>query len=245
MQVQVLGCGEAFDQDLFNTSLLLRGSQTILLDCGYAMPPRIWQACPDINTIDVIYISHAHADHYFGLPAVLTRMSEEKREKPLIVISQPEVLQKIEATLDLGYSGARAKFPFPLELTRIEEGSPLLLDDVEFRAALTLHSVSNFAVRVAMDNVTLCYSGDGLYTPASQILYTSADLLIHEAYNFEASPVHGDIPGVARLAEEARVKQLALTHVQRNIRREPDFRARVVAVAPTALLPEPGQTFNL
>ena len=47
MEALVLGCGEAFDNDLFNTSILLRTSAaTMLLDCGYSIPiPRKSSPC--------------------------------------------------------------------------------------------------------------------------------------------------------------------------------------------------------
>ena len=116
MEALVLGCGEAFDNDLFNTSILLRtGAATILLDCGYSIPPRVWQAVADPNAIDLVYISHPHADHYFGLPALLGRMWEDGRTKKLTVLTQPQVIEQIRAAMELGYRGLANRFQYEIE----------------------------------------------------------------------------------------------------------------------------------
>src|SRR3954447_14844935 len=99
MRVQILGCGEAFDENLTNTSLLVECGETLLFDCGYSAPAPIWRSVPDHSQISLIYISHPHADHYFGLPALLARMWEEKRTKPLVIVSQPQVLEQIRQLL--------------------------------------------------------------------------------------------------------------------------------------------------
>ena len=45
LRVEVLGCGEAFDETLPNTSLLVNtGALKMLLDCGYSVPQRFWCA---------------------------------------------------------------------------------------------------------------------------------------------------------------------------------------------------------
>ena len=86
-EITVLGCGEAFDDALPNNSYLVRiGGSVLLLDCGYSIPPRLWHFEHDDSAVDLIYISHAHADHYFGLPAVLGRMWEQGRTMPLTIL---------------------------------------------------------------------------------------------------------------------------------------------------------------
>ena len=221
MRLTILGCGEAFDETLPNTSLLLETTSTILFDCGYSVPPQLWRAVPDQSAIDIIYISHAHADHYFGLPAVLTRMWEEGRTKPLVLLSQAGVLKQTGELMEMGYSGLTKRFRFPIAHIAAEPGRDLELHGVKFGFAPTLHSTTNLAVRAQAEDRTFCYSGDGLFTDESRALFREADLVVHEAYSFEKSPVHADIEGLVRMAGEARIGHLALAHVQRGLRREP------------------------
>ena len=47
MEITFLGVGEAFDEEIPNTSMLIRTviaeePVTVLLDCGYSVAPRFW-----------------------------------------------------------------------------------------------------------------------------------------------------------------------------------------------------------
>ncbi|MCX6722879.1 MAG: MBL fold metallo-hydrolase [Candidatus Staskawiczbacteria bacterium] len=98
MKIIFLGVGEAFDENLPNNSQLIITDKTkLLLDCGFTVPPQLWKYNPDYNFLDAIYISHQHADHYFGLPAILLRMWEGGREKDLLLFvpKNSKILLKI------------------------------------------------------------------------------------------------------------------------------------------------------
>ena len=241
-EVSVLGCGEAFDECYTNTSLLVRaGGKTLLLDCGYSAPAPFWNAVADPDALDLIYISHEHADHCFGLPAVLGRMWEDGRKKPLAILSQPPLLERIQASLDTGYPGLARRFEYAIEYREARPGDAVEWDGVQFGFAPTRHSVTNLAVRIEAGGGAFCYSGDGQFTAESRALFTGSDLLVQEAYSFEPSAVHGDFPGVMQVAAEGNVGQLALVHIQRNVRREQWDQIRNLGAA----VPEPGERFVL
>jgi ribonuclease BN (tRNA processing enzyme) len=242
VDIVVLGCGEAFDESLPNTSLLVRtASAKILLDCGYSVPQQVWRTESDPNAIDLVYISHAHADHLFGLPALLGRMWEDGRTKPLVVMSQPEVLEKAAYVMELGYPTLRARFQYPIEFRAVSPADHVEFESITFRFAETHHSVSNLAVRLDFDGHSMCYSGDGDRTPASCALFEGSDLVFHEAFGFERSPVHGEITDVLAMGRRHNVKKLALMHVRRNVRRERTrlFEAMLAAEV-RCVLPSPG-----
>ena len=241
-EVTVLGCGEAFDERYTNTSLLLRADEkTILLDCGYSAPAPLWNAVADADALDLIYISHAHADHCFGLPAVLGRMWEDGRKKPLVILSQPPLLAQIRESMEAGYPGLAARFQYPIEYREALPGHTVSWEGMQFGFAPTRHSVTNLAIRTEAGGGKFCYSGDGQFTDESRALFAGADLLVHEAYSFEQSPVHGDFPNVIRMATEQSVGQLALVHIQRRVRREQGERIRAL----DAVVPEPGDRLAL
>ena len=242
MEVTVLGCGEAFDERYTNTSLLLRvEDKTILLDCGYSAPAPFWNAVADPDAVDLIYISHQHADHCFGLPAVLGRMWEDGRKKPLVILSQPPVIARIPELMEGGYPGLPARFQYAIEYREAAPGQCVRWEGMEFDFAPTRHSVSNLAIRVAADGKKFCYSGDGQFTDESRALFAGAGLLIHEAYSFDPSPIHGDFPGVIQMAAEQNVSQLALVHISRKVRREQEERVGKA----DAVIPEPGDRLAL
>lgn len=242
MEIVVVGCGEAFDETIPNTSLLVRArGANLLLDCGYSVPQALWRMEPGASSLDLIYISHAHADHFFGLPALVARMWEEGRTKPLAILAQPEVLRKAEEALELGYPRLRERFEFALEFLPAAPALQVERFGCVFRFAATVHSTPNLAVRLEIGGHAVCYSGDGAVSAASRDLYRGADLLFHEAFDFEAAPVHATVGSVLAMAGEAGVRRLALMHVRRGLRRQ---RARLfeamLAADVRCVLPNPG-----
>ena len=94
-------------------------------------------------------------------------------------------------------------------------------EGIQLDFAQTMHSVTNLAMRMVAGSESFCYSGDGMFTDASRDLFRGADLVIHEAYQFQPSPVHADIPSLLKMARTGGVNHLALVHLQRGLRREP------------------------
>lgn len=244
MRVVLLGAGEAFDETLGNTSALVLAESRLLIDCGYAGPFQVWRQDASPDLLDAIYISHPHADHYFGLPALLTRMWEDGRTKPLTIISQPPVIEQIWQLLELGYTGLRKRFAFPIETIEASPHRPVSYREFNLQFAPTVHSVTNLAVRMETAGATFCYSGDGMFTPESRELFHGSDLLLHEAYAFQESPVHADIPRLIAMAEDAGVRHLVLTHVQRNVRKD-EQRLLALRSRVRLTLASPGAVFDV
>ena len=240
----MLGAGEAFDETLGNTCALVNSESTVLIDCGYAAPFQVWRHDASAELIDAIYISHAHADHYFGLPALLTRMWEEGRKKPLTLISQKHVLEQIWQLLELGYAGIRKRFEFPIETLEASPRADVSYHEYLMRFAPTTHSVTNLAVRMETAGRSFCYSGDGMFTDESRALFSGAGLLLHETFAFRQLPVHADIPRLLEMAEEAGVKHLVLTHIQRHLRKE-DERLQNLPSKVRLSIASPGDRFDI
>ncbi|MCX6765282.1 MAG: MBL fold metallo-hydrolase [Candidatus Nealsonbacteria bacterium] len=105
MKIVFLGVGEAFDDNLPNNSQIVITDKTkMLLDCGFNIPQSLWRYNGDPNFLDAVYISHQHADHYFGLPAVLLRMWEGGRERGLTVICQKSLIDSFQEYMDFAYN---------------------------------------------------------------------------------------------------------------------------------------------
>ncbi len=246
MECTILGCGEAFDERLPNTCILLKTALTVLCDCGYSAPPEVWRAVGDPDAIDVVYISHPHADHYFGLPALLGRMWEDGRTRPLTILTQPAVIAQIKDLLEYGYRSLPARYKYELRYAEAKAGQPAELGGVRFDFAPSRHAVTNLAVRIAAEGKTFCYSGDGMFTDEGRALFSGAGLVVHEAYFFDQSPVHADVGALLRLYDEARIGRLALVHVQRNLRREPGRIHDAIRSHPGRIsMPEPGTVYAL
>lgn len=248
MNVTFLGVGEAFDEELVNNSHLIQAHTKLLLDCGYPIPRHLWKYNPRQDFLDAIYLSHAHADHYMGLPILLARMWEEKRTARLKVISHPAVIERIPSLTDHAYPNLLSKLSFPLDLVSIDEGKTLWLNELALDFAPSHHSITNFAIRVTHNERIVCYSGDGVFTKATQELYEGADLLIHECYTLEQEiSTHGSVRSVIAMCEDKGVKCLALTHLNRTIRLERDALHRCIeqeAKTVRVIIPESLEEFS-
>jgi len=221
MKVLFLGVGEAFDENIANNSHLILSETRLLLDCGYSAAQPIFKYNPDPCFLDAIYVSHSHADHYFGIPALVVRMWEQKREKPLTIICRKGLKQKINSLIDYGYEGLRDKLMFGLNFIEVEKGEQIKLNELALDFAPTEHPVPNLAVKVSNGRNSVCFSGDGMFTKEAEKLYNGSDLVIHEAYTLDNPPDgHACVKDLVDMALRNKVKCLALTHIQRDLRRE-------------------------
>ena len=169
-----VGTGEALDPALPNTSLLYRGARTLLLDCGYAVPHAFWRISQDVNLLDGVWISHGHADHCFGLPALLLWMRLGGRTRGLTVFGGPGSRARLEQVLELGYPGSYAASKcYPISFVELEPGVVGGFGPLELRIAASAHSIVNHALRVDAPGVrSVMYSGDARFLSHSAFIHS-------------------------------------------------------------------------
>ncbi len=251
MKVIFLGVGEAFDENTPNNSHLVATEKTtMLLDCGLTAAPQVWKYNPDRSFLDAIYITHWHADHYFGLPGLLLRMWEggaSGRTRPLTIISKKGFKEQFEKLMDLAYLGFKDKFSFKVEIIEVEEGKEIEFQDLKLNFQKTVHSGENFAIKVSDDKNTMAYNGDG--SPiAGTDFYKDLDLLILETYLLDKEIIgHSSISSGIKFAEDNNVKCLALTHINRDFRKNEleKNREKIKSDKVKIIIPEPLDEYDL
>jgi len=222
MKAIFLGVGEAFDEKMPDISILVISNKTnLLLDCGCTAPTQLWKFNDDQLFLDAIYITHPHADHYFGIPALFVRMWEEKRKKPITIICQKGLRKVIKELMEYGYKGFAKDFKFKINFIEVEEGQIIQFNDLKLSFAFTEHSASNLAIKINDGKKSFCYSGDGEFNEKTEELYKNSDLVIHEAYLYDEKKIgHGCITDLIKMAQRNNIKCLALTHINRFLRRK-------------------------
>ena len=101
MKVTVLGSQGAIPKvGLFSTSLILNVCNSyVLIDCCEGVQQQLRKNKIKFSKIEIILISHAHGDHYFGLIGLISTLSLLKRDKKLTVFCPLSVFKIIQAHL--------------------------------------------------------------------------------------------------------------------------------------------------
>ena len=127
------------------TSLMLRyeGSQ-LLIDCGegtqIALKKRGWSFKP----IDIICITHFHADHISGLVGLLLTMGNAERTEPVTMIG-PRGLEKVVNSLRI----VAPELPFPIEFIELSEPSATItVRDYVITAYKAQHAIPTYGYAV-------------------------------------------------------------------------------------------------
>ncbi len=246
MEVVFVGTGEATDPELPNTSILLLAGAALLVDCGYSVPHALWQHSRDPNLLDGIYLTHGHADHFLGLPALLMWMRHAGRARPLCLLGAPGFRQWAEGAMTLGYPGAfAAEKCYPIEFLELGPDRTQQFGPLQLRSAESEHSVRNCALRVDAGGVAVAVSGDGAPTPHCESLYEGVDLLVHEAFRFDVrTKGHATAAEVVALSDRARVKELALVHLAAEERAGFEGRLATLGGACRRFVPSPGDRWT-
>ncbi len=240
--------GEAFDENIPNNSHLIITEKTkLLLDCGLTAAPQVWKFNPDPNLIDVIYISHQHADHYFGLPGLLLRMWEGGRERDITIISQKSLKDSFQNFMDVAYKDFTKKFKYKINLVESKEGEAVEFNDLKLSFEKTVHSGENLAVKITDGKNVMAYSGDGAPMAGSNF-YQNLDLLISETYLYDKEIIgHSSIVSAIAFAEKNNVKCLVLSHINRDFRKNdlPKVRDKIKSDKVKIIIPEPFDEYKI
>ncbi|MFD2263127.1 MBL fold metallo-hydrolase [Lacibacterium aquatile] len=213
IHIDILGCGEAFDPDRANSSVLVTADGfRLLIDCGMGVAQAVWQRSMDADFIDAVYFTHLHVDHCGGLPALLDHMGAAGRKKPLVIYGPDDALDRIEAAiLFAAWPGKTLDFPVQV-LPKLAQSA---IGPMTARFAQTEHSATNHAIRLELGQASFFYSGDGRPTPASRELMTGVKVAFHETQALSGKapvPGHCDFDTVQGLLDQQSIGQMWLYH---------------------------------
>lgn len=252
--VTFLGVGAYLPRPGLDTSSFLI-NRHFLVDCGWSAALRLQLNGVDPTTLDTLYFTHCHPDHYMGLAGLLFwRGMVGKRTvdaPPLRIVGPPDdlpvvvdlALRFIQADRFMG--GAP-----PLELHPLEPGAVYETDAFRIETVRSLHPVTGVCSRLTDQETgaVVAFTGDTAPNAAFQPLAQEADLLIHEASMPPSDPTpearsgHSRAQDAARVALEAQVKQLRLVHLHGG--HENASLAAAQAIFPNAELGREGETLS-
>jgi ribonuclease Z len=290
IRVTFLGTGASRPTVARNVSAVAvqREGEHFLFDCGEGTQRQMMRFGTGF-TLDDIFITHVHADHYLGVIGLLRTLGLQGREEAMRVWTPKGTRGVLEDAIHLGVE----RVPFPIAVNELEPDEKVARDGFDIVAFATRHGIRSLGyalaehrrlgrfdpdkaralglaegpefgrlhrgetvevegrtiepgdvVGPARPGRTVVYTGDTRPAPATERVARDADLLIHDA-TFDDEEVdragatgHSTARQAARLAREAGVHRLVLTHVSsrysdnpRRLEREAreEFSASIVA----------------
>lgn len=195
------------------------GNETLALDLGSGAVRGMLHAGLDPFALDRIFITHLHPDHTADLVPFLFSVNYSDpttpRESPLM-LAGPESFAGFWRLIADAYRGwLSGGYQNTLEIP-VHCPAPLQFSSYHLSWAPAKHRPESVAYRIEEPGgQSLVYTGDTEYSESAVELAHGAHTLIVECSFPDDSPVPGHLTpaGVARIAREAGVCRVVLTHI--------------------------------
>ena len=130
------------------TALMCRyNGKNILIDCGEGTQVAIKEKGWTFKPIDVICITHYHADHISGLPGLLLTMGNAERTEPLTMIGPRGLAKVVNALRTIA-----PELPFDINFIELTEGEQTLeFEDFRIKAFRVKHNIVCYGYSIEID----------------------------------------------------------------------------------------------
>lgn len=222
--------------------LFCLSGHTIVVDCGLGVTRGLVDQGVELKSLETIFITHLHSDHYLELGPLLHTAWTAGLNKTVTVWGPTGLerywqgfLTSMKDDIDLRIEDeGRPDLTQLVEVRKIEEGDFAVVGPVKVSALRNFHPplLDSFALSFKTQSRHVVFSGDTAPLPALQQFAKEADLLVHEAMLEEALPQlvarvgngtdklmqhlknsHTAAHEAAKIATAAGVKRLALAHL--------------------------------
>ena len=225
MELIFLGCGDAFGSGgRFNTCFHFMTQETcFLVDCGASSLISMKRFGVARNSIETIFVTHFHADHFGGIPFfILDAQFFSKRETPLTIVGPEGLKSWFERVMETAFPGsAAAQRKFEVRLVEIAPDRPISINGVNVLAARVRHGPVEgpfLAYRLMVDGKSIAYTGDTEWIDSLIKVCKGADLLISEAYFHDKKvPLHLDLKTLEEKLPLLAPGRLILTHMNEDM----------------------------
>jgi ribonuclease BN (tRNA processing enzyme) len=225
MHLQFVGCGDAFGSGgRFNTCFHLVGRDiNALIDCGATSLVSMNKLAINRNEINVIFLTHFHADHVGGVPFFILEANYVlKRERVLTIAGPPSLKSRYAEIVEVGFPGTKSlELRFPLTLRELEIGRRSEVGALRVTSFHVLHDDRAgpcLGFRFEAEGKVIAYSGDTEWTDSLIDIGHEADLFICEAFTRD-KPIatHMALSALERHLGQIRPKRLMLTHMSNDM----------------------------
>ncbi len=212
-----LGSGAALCEERLWSSLLIDGR--ILFGLPPTAVSQLYRVGARPEAIDHIFVSHRHADHFFGLPFFLLLYAYGlKRSAPLHIVGPAGMEEATRTLYDLAWPENGKALQVSLRFIEVAAEGAYEAGDLPFEALRMRHfGMDAFGYRLTYGDRRIAFTGDTGDGPQVDRLLRGTELLITEfTYPDDTQDAgHMNAASVARLAAVMRAQGGAIlaTHL--------------------------------
>ena len=193
------------------------GGETLVFDLGSGAVRGMLGSDLDPFSVDRIFFTHFHPDHTVDVVPLLFAMehgAEEPRTRPLHIAGPEPFLEFWESVRNVWGQWIFADPTLVSELPR-DCPFPIELADCRLSWAQAKHRPESVSYRLDVEGGAFVYTGDTEYSRSVVELARDADTLLIECSFPDVDPITGHLTpsDVARIASEASVGRVVLTHI--------------------------------
>ena len=221
MKIKFLGTGSGKTSlNRYHSSFLISSSTNrLLVDCGDGISKAILKQSIHFNSIDSILISHFHADHFAGLPSLLTQMKLGGRKNELIIFVHSSEKPFLEEFIFHSYL-FKERMTFELKIISFDEENEIKVsENLCFISKLNSHlekyrkydqqnklGFVSLSFLFKDDENSVIYSGDIGSEKDLYLFNQRVDCFITET-------THINIESLTGIREKLNTEKLILTHI--------------------------------
>lgn len=219
MEVTFLGSANAFAAEgRFWSSFLVDGKYQF--DCPPTLLPQLKNTGATLEDIEVIFISHAHGDHFVGLPFLLLEyMYLSPRTKDLHIVGPPGCQDWLEDFSNRVYPNITRDAGYRRVYIDGKPGETQTAGNITFECLPMNHvkkdGLHAMGYRVHIDGKTIAYTGDTMFCEEAIELAEGADVYVVDCtYTEGCGPEHMGMDDIKVIRERISPDTtMVLTHL--------------------------------
>ena len=225
LQLTILGSGTLIPTATRHPAgyLLEYEGEKILIDCGHTTIARLVDMGVDLHSINTLFISHFHTDHFAdAFPFMharwvddLYKPESERQKKPLLVIGPKTLEERWNKLKEVFWPEPKENYGIKF----LEGKQTIEISDLKIELFDVVHVpwFPSVGIKITHNGKTFVYTGDIGSNHLLEDLkakVADVDVLLIECGTMKPSPSHFTIEQVMELVDTAKVKKAYVTHLR-------------------------------